>query len=196
MRRDYTIAITPVLPTEEPVSSLSMGDKHLDTFPATKSDEVIKFSVEELVLIPSESEGISDGVCDVPHCDNPNPLKAFKDHSDIVVNSNDDDTSSDDDDFEDVEYVEASPPDLEIVSLEEVNDVDQEKEEFDLENILQTQDVILREKLLNINRLIANIESLNDNSTPNCVLKSPSLFPIPDSNSFFEKSDTSLPLIR
>ncbi|GKE92960.1 hypothetical protein Tco_1574055, partial [Tanacetum coccineum] len=47
-------------------------------------------------------------------------------------------------------------------------------------------------KLLNINRLIANIESLNDNSTPNCVLKSPSPFHIPDSNSFFEKSNTSL----
>ncbi|GKC42443.1 hypothetical protein Tco_1060165 [Tanacetum coccineum] len=75
---------------------------------------------------------------------------------------------------------------------EEVNDVDQEKEEFDLENILQIQDVILREKLLNINRLIANIESLNDNSTPNCVLKSTSPFLIPDSNSFFEKPDTSL----
>ncbi|GKB04235.1 hypothetical protein Tco_0832378 [Tanacetum coccineum] len=85
-----------------------------------------------------------------------------------------------------------STSDLEIVILEEVNDVDQEKEEFDLENILQIQDIILREKLLNINRLIANIESLNDNSTPNFVLKSPSPFPIPDSNSFFEKFDTSL----
>ncbi|GJV62175.1 hypothetical protein Tco_1468275 [Tanacetum coccineum] len=59
----------------------------------TKSDEVIKSSVEELVPIPSESEGISDGVCDVPLCDNPTPLKAFKDHSEIVVDSNDDDTS-------------------------------------------------------------------------------------------------------
>nr|GFC66043.1 hypothetical protein [Tanacetum cinerariifolium] len=32
---DYTIVITPVLSTEEPVDSLSMGDKHLDTIPAT-----------------------------------------------------------------------------------------------------------------------------------------------------------------
>ncbi|GKD99498.1 hypothetical protein Tco_1387482, partial [Tanacetum coccineum] len=120
-------------------------------------------------------------VCDVPLCDNPTPLKAFKYHSEIVINSNDDDTSSDDVNFEDTKYVEASPPDLEIVI-----DVDQEKEEFDLEDILQIQDVILREKLLNINRLIANIESLNDNSTPNCVVKSPSPFPIPvkDSDSF------------
>ncbi|GKD60945.1 hypothetical protein Tco_1298454, partial [Tanacetum coccineum] len=127
---DYTIEITPVLLTEEPVDSLIMEDEHLDTIPATESDKVIKFSVEELVPILSESEGISDGVCDVPLYDNPTPLKAFKYHSKIVVDSNDDDTSSDDIDFEDIEYVEASPLDLEIVSLEEVNDVDQEKEEF------------------------------------------------------------------
>ncbi|GJY55077.1 hypothetical protein Tco_0446741 [Tanacetum coccineum] len=54
---DYTIAITPDLATEEPVNSLSMGDEHLDTIPATESDEVIKSSVEDLVPIPSESEG-------------------------------------------------------------------------------------------------------------------------------------------
>ncbi|GKB24272.1 hypothetical protein Tco_0863673 [Tanacetum coccineum] len=189
---DYIIAITPVLLTEEPVDSLIIEDEHLDTILAMESDEVIKSSIEELVLIPSESEAISDGVCDVPLYDNPTPPKAFKDHSEIVVNSYDDDTSNDDDDFKDIEYVEASPPDLEIVSLEEVNDVDRENEEFDLENILQIQDVILGEKLLNINRLIANIESLNDNSTPSCVLKSTSPFPIPVNNSFFEKSNTSL----
>nr|GFC82299.1 hypothetical protein [Tanacetum cinerariifolium] len=69
----------------------------------------------------------------------------------------------DDDAFEDIEYVEASPLDPEIVSLEEENDVYQEEEEFNLKDI---QDVVLREKLLSINRLIANIESLNDNPTP------------------------------
>ncbi|GJY99439.1 hypothetical protein Tco_0516869 [Tanacetum coccineum] len=48
--------------------------------------------------------------------------------------------------------------------------------------------------MLNINRLIANIESLKDNPTPDHVFKSSSSFPIPvtDSDSFFEKSDTSL----
>ncbi|GJV41580.1 hypothetical protein Tco_1420020 [Tanacetum coccineum] len=77
--------------------------------------------------------------------------------------------------------------------LIEVNN-DQEEKEFDLEDILQIQDVILREKLLNINRLIANIESLNDNPSPDRVFKSPSSVPIPvtDSDSFFEESDTSL----
>nr|GEY38445.1 hypothetical protein [Tanacetum cinerariifolium] len=37
-----------------------MGDEHLDTIPATKSDEVIKSSVEDLVSIPSESEALKD----------------------------------------------------------------------------------------------------------------------------------------
>ncbi|GKA04786.1 hypothetical protein Tco_0683906, partial [Tanacetum coccineum] len=63
-------AITPDLPTEEPDNSLSMRDEHLSTIPETKSNEVIKSSVEDLVLIPSESKGISDDICDVPSCDN------------------------------------------------------------------------------------------------------------------------------
>ncbi|GKF74811.1 hypothetical protein Tco_0224255, partial [Tanacetum coccineum] len=78
---DYTIAITPILSTKESVNSLSMGGEHLDTIPATKSDEVIKSSVEDLVLIPSESEGIPDSVCDMPLCNNHTPLEAFKEHS-------------------------------------------------------------------------------------------------------------------
>nr|GFC80319.1 hypothetical protein [Tanacetum cinerariifolium] len=36
----------------------------------------------------------------------------------------------------------------------------------------QVQDVVLREKLFSITRLIFNIESLNDNSTPDCVFNS------------------------
>ncbi|GJV04629.1 hypothetical protein Tco_1338198 [Tanacetum coccineum] len=45
-----------------------------------------------------------------------------------------------------------------------------QEKEFDLEDILQIQDVILREKLLNISRLITNIESLNDNPTPDHII--------------------------
>ncbi|GKB02088.1 hypothetical protein Tco_0830132 [Tanacetum coccineum] len=117
---DYTIAIAPVLPTKEPVNSLSMGDEHLDTIPATKSDKVIKSSVENLVPIPSESEGIPDSVCDVPLCNNPTPLEAFKEHSETIIDSNNDYSSSDDDSYENIDYVDASPPDAEIVSLEVV----------------------------------------------------------------------------
>nr|GEY33466.1 hypothetical protein [Tanacetum cinerariifolium] len=50
----------PVLSTEEPDNSLSIGDKHLDTIPATESDQFIKFGVENLILIPSESKGIPE----------------------------------------------------------------------------------------------------------------------------------------
>ncbi|GKA87790.1 hypothetical protein Tco_0809554, partial [Tanacetum coccineum] len=155
-RYSTTKAITPDLPIEEPDNSLSMGDEHLDTILATESDEVIKSSVEILVPIPSEFEGISDDTCDMPVRDDSSTFDALNDNSKILSNSNDDDTSSDDDDFEDIDYV----------SFEEMNDVEQEKKEFDLEDILQIQDIILREKLLKISRLIINIESLKDNPIP------------------------------
>ncbi|GKF49726.1 hypothetical protein Tco_0142977 [Tanacetum coccineum] len=122
---DYTIAITPILSTEEPVDSLIIEDEHLDTIPATKSDEVIKSSVENLVQILSESNGIPDSGCDVPLCDNPTPLEAFKEHSETIIDSNNDSTSSNDDYpySEDIDYVDASPPNAEIVSLEVVESV-------------------------------------------------------------------------
>nr|GEY36932.1 hypothetical protein [Tanacetum cinerariifolium] len=53
---DYAIAITH----KESNNSLSMGDEHLDTISATKSDEFIKSSVETLVPNLSESEGEND----------------------------------------------------------------------------------------------------------------------------------------
>ncbi|GJS37774.1 hypothetical protein Tco_0536156 [Tanacetum coccineum] len=94
----------------------------------------------------------------------------------------------------DIDYVEASPPDSELVSLKEVKDFDLEDGETDTNILLKIKDDILREKLLNINLLIAKIESLNDNPTPstNFMLKSPSSFPIPveDSDFFLEKSYT------
>ncbi|GKA26022.1 hypothetical protein Tco_0712131 [Tanacetum coccineum] len=46
---DDTIAITSISSTKEPVNSLSMRDEHLDTISATKSNEAIKSSVENLV---------------------------------------------------------------------------------------------------------------------------------------------------
>nr|GEW40057.1 reverse transcriptase domain-containing protein [Tanacetum cinerariifolium] len=162
------IAIAPILPSEEPENSLSMGDEHLDTILETKSYEVIKSSVEDLVPILSEFEGILDNMCDVPFCDNSPPLDVLTDHFELLFNFNDDCTSSEDDSFEDIDYVEASPPDSELVSLEKV------------------KDEILREKLLNIHLLIDKIKSLNNNPTPNCVLKSHSSF-------FLSYSDNSLP---
>nr|GEY55953.1 hypothetical protein [Tanacetum cinerariifolium] len=160
-----------------------MGYEHPNTTPETKSDEIIKSGVEELVPIPSENQVTLEDKkeCDMLVCKN---SSIYDDQSKIFSNSNnDDDILSDEDVFEDIEYVEASLPDPEIVSLAEENDVYQEEEEFDLEEI---QDVILREKLLSINRIIANIESLNENHTPDCVLNSSALILI------FEDSDNSL----
>nr|GEY20006.1 hypothetical protein [Tanacetum cinerariifolium] len=54
---DYDSAITPILSTEEPIDSLSMGDEPLDNILTTESDEVIKSTVDDLIPIPSEFEG-------------------------------------------------------------------------------------------------------------------------------------------
>nr|GEW92221.1 hypothetical protein [Tanacetum cinerariifolium] len=52
---------------------------------------------------------------------NSSTFDVCEDHSEISSDSNNDDISSDDDAFEDIEYVEASLPDSELVSLEEEN---------------------------------------------------------------------------
>ncbi|GJR59407.1 hypothetical protein Tco_1501569 [Tanacetum coccineum] len=117
---DYTIAITPVLPTKEPVNSLSYVGRRSDTILGKRN---------------------RTNVCDVPLCNNPTSLEAFKEHSETIIDSNDDSTSSDDDSYENIDYVDASPPDDEIVSLEvETNTFDNSSPEaetfcFDLEEM-------------------------------------------------------------
>ncbi|GJY07042.1 hypothetical protein Tco_0374096 [Tanacetum coccineum] len=149
----YSTTITPDLPIEEPDNSLKMGDAHLDTIPTTESDEVIKSSVENLVPIPSEFEGMSDDTSDVPNYDNNRVnveselVKSLSNRDTSIVYSSkidpileefadklariapiplgiveadfdpNDDTSSDDDSYEDIEYVDASPPNSELVNV-------------------------------------------------------------------------------
>nr|GEY26404.1 hypothetical protein [Tanacetum cinerariifolium] len=155
---DYNSTITNVLSTEEPDNSLSIGDEHLDTIPATESDKVIKSSVEDLVPILT------------------------KDHFDIVINSNNDISSSDDDSLynENIEYVKESPHDSELVSLEAAEIVIPKVEEIENDN--------LREKLLNVHLLIANIEALKDNPTPSSELLTKSSSTSP--KSFLEETNT------
>nr|GEV67557.1 hypothetical protein [Tanacetum cinerariifolium] len=118
-----------------------MGYETLSTPLEMESDEVIKSSVEKLVLILCEYEVTSDNKreCDVPVCEDSSTFNDCEDHSEILSDSNNDDISSNDDAFEDIV----------------------------------------------INRLIVDIEYLNDNPTPDRVLNSSSSFPI------FEKSDNS-----
>nr|GEY86674.1 hypothetical protein [Tanacetum cinerariifolium] len=110
----------PVLSTEEPDNSLSMGDEHLDTIPATQSDEFIKSGVEDLIPIPSESEGIPEHMCDVPSHDNSLPLDISKDQFEDFYESNDEFSSTDDYSFsfDKIDYVEVSPLDSELLSSE------------------------------------------------------------------------------
>nr|GFB11989.1 hypothetical protein [Tanacetum cinerariifolium] len=152
---DCTIEITPILSTKEPDNSLSMGDEHLDTILATESDEVIKSSVENLVPILSEFEGIPDNMCDVPFHDNSLPLDISKDQFKYFFDSNDDSTSIDDDSFsiDDIEYVEASPPDSELISSGVMKIVILEIGGIDIDILLTIKDDILCEKLLNVNLL-------------------------------------------
>ncbi|GKA41823.1 hypothetical protein Tco_0734483 [Tanacetum coccineum] len=280
------IAITPVLLTEEPVDSLIMEDKHLDTIPATESNELIKSSIEDLIYTPSESYGISESECDLPVCDDsspkkdevlddiisippgngndhfnaessliesvlnrdnvisspkidflleefagelaliapippgiveadfdpkgdirfienlmydnsfPRPPETLKDDSETVIDFNNDYSSSDNNSLysDDIDYVEASPPDSELVSLEVVEIVIPEVGGIDTDILLTIKDDILREKLLNVNLFIAKIEALKDNPTPSSdfVTKSSSTslnFFLEETNTF----DNSLP---
>ncbi|GJT18435.1 hypothetical protein Tco_0877141 [Tanacetum coccineum] len=120
-------AITPDLPIEEPDNFLSMGDEHLDTIP----------SVEYLVPIPRESEGLSDNgsECDMPVCDESSPI--FTVFSNPLFDSNDnfssDDESLSEEEIQKDEFNSFSNPlyDLTMKSLQ-MKDSDSLMEEIDL----------------------------------------------------------------
>ncbi|GKG01376.1 hypothetical protein Tco_0306081, partial [Tanacetum coccineum] len=80
----------------------------------------------------------------MPLCNNPTPLEAFKEHFETVIDSNNDYSSSNDDSYENIEYVDASPPDAEIVSLEVVESVIPEVGRIDNDILLTIKDDILQ----------------------------------------------------
>nr|GEW57580.1 hypothetical protein [Tanacetum cinerariifolium] len=194
---DYIIAVTHVLSTEEPDNSLSIGDEHLDTIPATESDEVIKSSVENLIPISSESEGIPEHMCDVPFHDNIPPLDVLKDQFKDFFESNDEFSSTNDDSFsiEKIDYVEASPPDSELVSSEVMEIVIPKVGGIDDDILLTIKDDILRENLLIVNHLFAKIEALNDSPIPlyDPIVSGtpPTLTPSGESDFFLEETKSS-----
>ncbi|GKF07943.1 hypothetical protein Tco_0042167 [Tanacetum coccineum] len=191
---EYTIiyrkpkAVTPDLPAEEPDNSLSMGDEHLNTILETK-----KFSVENLIPIPSESKGISDDICDVSSCDNDHFNAEFR-----LINSflnRDISITSPKIDFLPEEF--AGELDLIDPILPGIDDDDFDEEEGEIDiDIFQIEDEILCEKLLNVNILIDKIQALNLTPSIPFVLKYPSSSPISVVNSDFliEEVDTFLVL--
>nr|GEX37160.1 hypothetical protein [Tanacetum cinerariifolium] len=87
-----------------------------------------------------------------------------------------------------IDYVEASPPDSELVSSEVMEIVIPEVGRIDNDILLTIKDDILREKLLNVNLLIAKIEALNDNPTPSSDCKTKSFST--SLNSLLEETNT------
>ncbi|GJZ80038.1 hypothetical protein Tco_0644875 [Tanacetum coccineum] len=130
---EYTIAITPVLPTVELDNSLSMGDEHLSTIPEKEES-----SVEDLINLR------------------------------IFSNSNDDSTSIDDDSFsiDEIEYVEASPPDYELVSLEVVEIVIPEIEALK-DNPTPSSDFVTKSSSISLNFFLEETNTF-DYSLPEC----------------------------
>nr|GEV23721.1 hypothetical protein [Tanacetum cinerariifolium] len=82
------------------------------TIPEKESDEFIKYSVEDLVPILSESEDTSgsDSECDLSSCDNFSPISIPEGKSvtfsNLIFDSNDDFTSSDDESLSDEDILE------------------------------------------------------------------------------------------
>nr|GFA48909.1 hypothetical protein [Tanacetum cinerariifolium] len=110
---------------QEAKNVVDMGYEHLNITPKTESNEVTESNAENLLSIPSNCEVNLEGKkeCDLPISEN---FPVCDNHSDTFSDSKiDDDISVYDDDFEDIEYVEASLPDLEIVSIEEENGVEE-----------------------------------------------------------------------
>nr|GEU42699.1 hypothetical protein [Tanacetum cinerariifolium] len=93
-----------------------MRYEHLDTILETESNEIIKSSVENLVLNPSEFEDLSDSECDVLACHD------FTTFSNLLFDVDDYFSSSDDESFSDEDILKEiySNPlfDEEIISID------------------------------------------------------------------------------
>nr|GFB82467.1 hypothetical protein [Tanacetum cinerariifolium] len=113
-----------------------------------------------------------------------------KDQIEDLSDSNEEFSSIDDDSFSinNIDYVEASPLDSELVSSEVMEIVIPEVGGIDDDILLTIKDDNLREKLLNVHLLIVNIEALKDNPTPSFKLLTKSSSTSP--KSFLEETNT------
>nr|GEV62647.1 hypothetical protein [Tanacetum cinerariifolium] len=189
---DYNSAITP----NEPVDSLSMGDEHLDTIPATKSDEFIKSSVENLVPNPSESEG--ENGYDMPAC--------FTTFSNVLFDAEYEFNSSDDQSLSNEDVLEKifSNPlfEEEIISMK--IDPHHFDAESDLIESLLNHDSSIIPSSSKIDSLLDEFtdnssprppkEFVSENSNAETESFSPSPIPIKDSDSFLEEIDLTFTL--
>ncbi|GKE58034.1 hypothetical protein Tco_1497219, partial [Tanacetum coccineum] len=202
------VAITPDSPKTD---SLIMEDEHLSTIPKTESDEFIKSSVENLVSTPSESEDASEGVCDLPICDD-FPKSHLVSFSNPLFDINDDCTSSDDESF----FEEDVPIENFKIFSNPLFDLDEEIVSTKIDSLLDefTGELTLLKSILpgidddNLDPKgeIHPVERLlYDNSSPrppkdsnsdvsDAITESfsPSLIPVEDSDSIMEEIDLFL----
>nr|GEX38064.1 hypothetical protein [Tanacetum cinerariifolium] len=205
-------AIAPVLPTEEPEYSLSMGYEHISTTPETKLDEVIKSSAKNLLPIPSEYEVTSDddSECDVPVKDDSSLV--FTTFSNPLFDDNDDFTSSDDESLpeEDVPIKNFKVYSSPLFDDEEINSNEIDPHCFNAENFLVNSLILIqfyqelrKPTLMEEIRFVENL--LYDNSSPrppkelnakiaDTIIKSLSQSPIlvKDSDSLMDEIDLFL----
>nr|GEX04213.1 hypothetical protein [Tanacetum cinerariifolium] len=201
------IAIAFDLPTGEPEDSLRMRDEHLNTIPATKSDEFIKSSFENLVPNPSESEDLFDSEWDVPVCDD------FTTFSNLLFDADDDFSSSDDESFYDEDIskeIYSNPLFHEEISSMKIDphhfNIDSLLDEFASELILiksippgidetdcdPEEEIRLIEKLLYDNSSPhLPKEFISKNSDAEIESFSPSPIHVEDGDSFMEEIDLS-----
>nr|GEU33688.1 hypothetical protein [Tanacetum cinerariifolium] len=165
--------------------------RNLTLFQKHNSNEVIKSSVEDLVLIPSESEGILDNMCDLPFSDKnhfnveSDLIKYFLTRDTLIVYSPKIDSLLKEFVGE-LAHIDPIPSGIDETDSDPKDDIRFIEQLLYDDTSKEVKDEILRAKLLNIHLLIAKIESLNNKLIPDCVLKSPS-------SSFLSYTDNSSP---
>ncbi|GKB13942.1 hypothetical protein Tco_0847865 [Tanacetum coccineum] len=174
----------------EPDNSLSMGDEHLSTIPETKSDEVIKSSVEDLIPILSESED----ECDNDESSHEEVIHeiSFKTYSNPLF-----DFTRKNDRFDTESYLLESLLNHDTLMASSPK-IDSLFDEFAGELITIPPRIVNREHeeyISLIERLLYNNSSPRPpedfNANPNTIIKSLPTFPIPveDSDSLREEID-------
>ncbi|GJZ56344.1 hypothetical protein Tco_0611537 [Tanacetum coccineum] len=151
-----------------------MGDEHLNTTPKTE-----KYSVENLIPIPSEFKGISEDICDVSSCDYFNAECGLINSllsRDISITSPKIDFLPEEFTSE-LDFIDLILPGIDEDDCDE-DDFDEEEGEID-NDIFQIEHEILREKVLNVNLLVEKIEALKLTPFIPFVLENPSSSPIP-----------------
>nr|GFA25086.1 hypothetical protein [Tanacetum cinerariifolium] len=181
------IAITLDLPTVEPKDSLIMGDEHLDTIPEMKSDEFIKFSVENLLFsdenIPKEiysnplfDEEIISMKIDSHHFNAESDLiESLLNHDSLIISSSLKIDYLLDEFASELILLKSIPPGI---------------DKFDCD---PEEEIHLSEKLLYDNSSPRPLEEfISKNSDAAIESFSPSLIPVEDSDSLMEEIDLSL----